>query len=411
MKKILLLIPIIALAAGAWWWWQTSRAPEQTRVIATADITTGTVRQVLQQTGIVKSQVGAIVKIGARATGTIDRMLVKVGDRVEKGQVVAVIDSRELDSRLTEASAQLDLTEAELARIRRVFPLRIAEAKAQLELARAVADYRRATLDRKQELAARKVISRDELEDTAQQAAVEDNRVAAQQATLSREKQEFAQELRKAKASVARAEASVHALETQISYTRIVSPLTGVVSQVAAQEGETIVAGLQVANLITVLDPGRLEMWIYVDETDIGQVRTGQLVEYTVDAYPDAVFEGSIATVYPEPEIRDNIVYYRALVTITPDQAARLRPEMTTQVKIITARKDDVLVLPNSALKWVDGKQVVFVVGEGGTVRESVPALGLTGVDTSEILSGIDKGARVATQIVLPGKKGREGGR
>lgn len=411
MKKILLLIPIIALAAGAWWWWQTSRAPEQTRVIATADITTGTVRQVLQQTGIVKSQVGAIVKIGARATGTIDRMLVKVGDRVEKGQVVAVIDSRELDSRLTEASAQLDLTEAELARIRRVFPLRIAEAKAQLELARAVADYRRATLDRKQELAARKVISRDELEDTAQQAAVEDNRVAAQQATLSREKQEFAQELRKAKASVARAEASVHALETQISYTRIVSPLTGVVSQVAAQEGETIVAGLQVANLITVLDPGRLEMWIYVDETDIGQVRTGQLVEYTVDAYPDAVFEGSIATVYPEPEIRDNIVYYRALVTITPEQAARLRPEMTTQVKIITARKDNVLVLPNSALKWVDGKQVVFVVEEGGTVRESVPALGLTGVDTSEILSGIDEGARVATQIVLPGKKGREGGR
>ena len=217
--------------------------------------------------------------------------------------------------------------------------------------------------------------------------------------------------MRKAEATVAKAEATVHALETQISYTRIVSPLTGTVSLVAAQEGETIVAGLQVANLITVLDPSRLEMWIYVDETDIGQVRTGLPVEYTVDAYPDEVFNGSIATVYPEPEIRDNIVYYRALVTISPEQARLLRPEMTTQVKIITARKDNILVLPNAALKWVDGSQTVFVVREDQTVQEVSPELGLTGVDTSEIVSGIDKGARVATQIVLPGKQGRAGER
>jgi HlyD family secretion protein/macrolide-specific efflux system membrane fusion protein len=410
MKKILFLLMIAALAGGAWWW-QTSRAPEPTRVIARAEVSTGTVRQVLQQTGIVKSQVGAIVKIGARATGTIDNMLVKVGDRVEKGQVVAVIDSRELTSRLTEARAQLDVAKAESARIGRVFPLRIAEARAQLELTRALASYRTTTLTRKQNLAAQKVISRDELEDAAQQADVENSRVTARQATLEREKQEFAQELRKAEASEARAEAAVHTLETQISYTRIISPLTGVVSQVAAQEGETIVAGLQVANLITVLDPSRLEMWIYVDETDIGQVRTNQPVEYTVDAYPDRTFKGQIATVYPEPEIRDNIVYYRALVTVSAQQAALLRPEMTTQVKIITARKDNVLVLPNSALKWVDGKQVVFVVTENDTVRETTPELGLTGVDTSEILSGIPKGASVATQIVLPGKRGPEGER
>jgi len=410
MKKILLLLMIAALAGGAWWW-QASRAPEPTRVIARAEVSTGTVRQVLQQTGIVKSQVGAIVKIGARATGTIDNMLVKVGDRVEKGQVVAVIDSRELNSRLTEARAQLDVAKAESAKIGRVFPLRIAEARAQLELTRALASYRTTTLTRKQNLAAQKVISRDELEDAAQQADVENSRVTARQATLEREKQEFAQELRKAEASEARAEATVHTLETQISYTRIISPLTGVVSQVAAQEGETIVAGLQVANLITVLDPSRLEMWIYVDETDIGQVRTSQPVEYTVDAYPDRIFKGEIATVYPEPEIRDNIVYYRALVTVSAQQAALLRPEMTTQVKIITARKDNVLVLPNSALKWVDGKQVVFVVTENDTVRETTPELGLTGVDTSEILSGIPKGASVATQIVLPGKRGPEGER
>lgn len=162
MKKQLFLL-LIAATAGVLWWWYTSQKPERPRVIATAEITTGSVRQVLQQTGIVKSQVGAIVKIGARATGTIDSMRVKVGDSVEKGQVVAVIDSRELESRLREAEAQLNVTRAELARVRHVFPLRIAEARAQLGLSRAQAEYRTATLTRKRTLADRKVISETNL--------------------------------------------------------------------------------------------------------------------------------------------------------------------------------------------------------------------------------------------------------
>ena len=81
--------------------------------------------------------------------------------------------------------------------------------------------------------------------------------------------------------------------EIRISYTPIESPITGVVSEVTAQEGETIVAGLQVANLITVLDPARLEMWVYVDETDVGQVHAGQAAEFRVDAYPGKTFDGA----------------------------------------------------------------------------------------------------------------------
>ena len=89
----------------------------------------------------------------------------------------------------------------------------------------------------------------------------------------------------------------------RLSYKSILSPITGIVSQVTAQEGETVVSGFQVSNLITVLDPSRLEMWIYVDETDVGQVKPGMPVEFRVDAYPDTVFTGEVDTIY-----RNNVV-------------------------------------------------------------------------------------------------------
>ena len=389
--------------------WQTRRDNAPVQVLETAQIDRGSVRQVLEQTGIVKSQVGAIVKIGARATGTIDKMLVQVGDTVTQGQLVARIDSREIQSQVAEAQAKLKSDEATLQRVRKVDPLLIEEAQAELELTRAQADYLRNNAKRIQTLAAEGVVSQDELENALQQAEVETRRQNSRQAALQRQQREFEENLRQAELAVSATRANLDALRVRLSYTSIHSPIDGVVSQVTAQEGETIVAGLQVANLITVLDTSRLEMWIYVDETDIGQVQAGQLAEFRVDAYPDKVFRGTIQTVYPEPEIRENIVYYKALVAVPKAEAAWLRPEMTTQVQIVVAEKDNVLRLPNAALKWVDGRQVVYKVNKEGQVREVLPKLGLTGLLDSEILEGLKQGDTVATQVVLGEKAKRKG--
>jgi HlyD family secretion protein/macrolide-specific efflux system membrane fusion protein len=112
-----------------------------------------------------------------------------------------------------------------------------------------------------------------------------------------------------------------------------------------------------------------------------------------------------VLTIYPQPEIRDNIVYYQALVGISPEQATLLRPEMTTQVQIIVAEKSDVLLIPNNALKWVDSQQMVFVQAPDGTVRRVTPKLGLAGVTHSEVAEGLAEGEKVATQVELPGAK------
>jgi HlyD family secretion protein/macrolide-specific efflux system membrane fusion protein len=409
MKKVIAVIIFLTMAVGVGLWWKSSSVDHKITVLATETVTRGTVRKVLEQTGIVKSQVGAIIKIGTRATGTIDKMMVKVGDPVEKDQLVAQIDSRELEAQSTEARAKLAAAQAELNRVEQSYPLRIKEARHDLALTRARADYLHNTYLRQQKLAERNVISKDTIEDVHQKAEVETNQVSVKQSTLERLQREFTDEAAKARAAVKQAEASLAALDVRKSYTRIYSPISGVVSQVTAQEGETIVAGLQVANLITVLDPARLEMWTYVDETDIGQVHPGQPVEFRVDAYPGRVFKGTVDTIYPEPEIRDNIVYYRALVKINPEQATYLRPEMTTQVQIIVAAKDDVLDIPNNALKWVDGRQVVFVQDSDGKIRQVTPELGLVGITHTEVLEGLTPGDKVATQLVLPGNKEKKG--
>lgn len=357
-KKLLVYaLGILLVAGGGWYFVKKNRAATQTKVLATARVEKDTVSRVLEATGIIKAQVGASVKIGARATGAISRVHVRVGDRVKKGQVVAEIDARELLAQREEAAARV----------------RLAEAKAQ---------FTGITLPRHETLTKQGLQAQSILDETRQNHNI-------------------------ARAEAAAAKASLATLDVRISYTKIVSPIDGVVSQVTAQEGETIVAGLQVANLVTVLDPTRLEMWIYVDETDVGRVRQGLPVEFRVDSQPDASFKGAVDRVYPEPEIRDNIVYYKALVIVDRDQAERLRPEMTTQCSIVVDTREAVLAVPNQALKWVAGKQTVFVVDKAQPegVRRVEPKLGLPGLEKSEVLEGLAEGDEVATQIVLSGQE------
>lgn len=356
-KKVLLAALALAiLAGGGFFYYSKTRTASETKVLATAKVERGSVRRVLEATGIIKSQVGASVKIGARATGAISRVYVRVGDVVRKGQVVAEIDARELQAQRAEAAARLKLAEAKAVYAAKTLPRYETLTKAGLQA--------QATLD------------------------------------------ETEQNHKVARAEAAAARAALATLDVRISYTKIVSPIDGVVSQVTAQEGETIVAGLQVANLVTVLDPARLEMWIYVDETDVGRVKTGLPVEFRVDSQPDKVFTGALDRVYPEPEIRDNIVYYKALVDVDREQALLLRPEMTTQVRVVVDTRENVLTVPNQALKWVGGRQVVFVTDSANPnkPREVQPKLGLPGLERTEVLEGLAEGDEVATQIVLAGQ-------
>jgi multidrug efflux pump subunit AcrA (membrane-fusion protein) len=153
---------------------------------------------------------------------------------------------------------------------------------------------------------------------------------------------------------------------------------------------------------VTILDPTRLEMWIYVDETNIGRVEVGQAVEFYVDTYPERSFEGKIQRVHPQPINKDNIVYYLAIVQLTPSDAEVLKPEMTTHVRIVYEQKDDVLTAPNAGLKYEEGKQVAYIVTGTNQVEKSIIKSGVRGENRTEILSGVKEGDLLATKIILP---------
>jgi HlyD family secretion protein len=239
---------------------------------------------VVKATGIIKPMIGAEVRVGSRISGVVTRLFVRIGDRVTKGQLLAELDARELTARREEAAAAVELARANVA-------------------------YALADLRRKRELSAGQLIAPSDL-DIAERAYA----VAEQQRTQS--------------------EATLAYATTQLGYTRIDAPISGVVSSVSTQEGETVAASLAAPTFVTLLDLARLEVWAYVDETDIGRIRRGQAARFTVDTYGDEEFTGRVATVYPQAAIRDNVVNYVTVVRFTPPRDRILRPEMTTTVRI-----------------------------------------------------------------------------
>lgn len=337
MKKIAILILLIISATG-YLVYKKGFKKEEIKILETAKVSRTDINAVLVETGTIKSQVGAQVNISARATGVITQMNVKIGDSVKKGQLIALIDDREILENIEKSKSAYNYAEIFYRRQEKLLKT---ESTTQDAVDRAKRDYEQALSDLKQQ-------------------------------------------------------------EIRLSYTKIYSPIDGVVSNVTAQEGETIVSGLQAVDLVTVIDPTKLEMWIYVDETNIGKVKKGLKVEYTVDTYSDKIFSGDIHKIYPQPEIKDNIVYYLAIVQIKEEDTQWLKTGMTTRAKIIYESKQGIIAVPNEAVKFDEGKQVVYKAIGPGRIKKVVVDVGVRGEYLSEIKSGVKEGDTLATKLVLP---------
>jgi len=197
-----------------------------------------------------------------------------------------------------------------------------------------------------------------------------------------------------AKAAVAEARANLAYTETQVSEARIVAPISGVIAQVAIREGETVTVGPNATAILTIMDLHKLEVWAYVDETDVGRVHVGQKVCFSVDAYAGQEFEGQIADLYPKPEIRDNVVNYVAVVRFAAPQHATLRPEMTANLRISLGAREHVLAVPRRAVRRQNGRAFVLCAHAGKATRRFVTT-GSRDETNWEILDGVREGEQV----------------
>jgi HlyD family secretion protein len=347
-RAVRLLLWTLGLAAVGWAGVAALRslAPAGTPPAAreTVRVARRDVGRVIRATGVVKPEIGAEVRVGSRVSGVVTRLHVRVGDVVRQGDLLAELDARELAARRDDAAAALRLADANLA-------------------------YARAELDRRQRLAEARLLPASELD------------LAARAAEVARQERE-------------RAAATLDFAVTQLGYARIAAPIGGVVASVSTQEGETVAASFAAPTFLTLLDLARLEVRAYVDETDIGRIARGQPASFTVDTYGEAMFDGRVAAIYPQAEVRDNVVNYVAVIRFAAPADRTLRPEMTTAVRLPLDLRRQALALPLRAIRHDGGEPYVVRRRGDAFVRQRV-RLGVRDDSHGEILDGLADGDEV----------------
>ena len=281
------------------------------------------------------------VDVGSEQSGTLASVLVQENDYVKKGQLLAQLDSAKLNDAVTKSQAALAAAEATVAQTQAT----VAETKAALARMRQVA-----------ELSGGKVPAKTELE--------------AAEATLQRAIANGAS----ARASVAQARAVLKTDETNLSKGTIRSPVNGVVLTRKVEPGQTVVAAMMIPVLFTIAeDLATMELQVKVDEADVGNVKLGQPATFTVSAWPGRTFPASILRVGIGSTITDNVVTYKTVLAVRNDDLA-LRPGMTATASIITARRENVLLVPNAALRFTPPSATANKK-EGGFVASLLPRM------------------------------------
>lgn len=307
------------------------------------------VASTVNATGTVRLRVGSEVRVGSQLSGIVKQLNVTVGSRVTAGEVIAEIDDRPLQARLADAEAQaaMDLRALERARV----------------------NYRRA-----QALASQSLIP-------AQQA--EDLQLALDEAEAKYEKALRGRDL----------------VKVDLGYVEIRAPISGSIASVSTQRGETVAASFAAPTFVTIIGEHALQLVAMVDETDIANVRRGNPVTFTVDAYPSQDFLGVVESVAPKATIVSGVVNYEVPVAVRKGEEL-LKPDMTANVSIQTDQHE-ALVLPSSAIQR-DGQQTfVFLAGKSPPDRRPVVTGNREG-SAVEIKRGISEADKI---LLLNGRE------
>lgn len=298
MKKIVWITGFVLVAAVAGYGFLHKSMPSSS--FTTSTIERGTLERVITASGTLSPVM--TVEVGTQVSGTIDAVLADFNDVVQRGQLLAVLDTTLLKMNVIDAEANRD--------------------KALAQLAQADNDY-----SRDRQLFEQGLLSNSEMMTSAVAADV-------QQATLQS------------------AMAALQRAQRNLDYAYITSPIAGTVIQRSVEAGQTVAASLSTPTLFTIVeDLAKMEILVQVDESDIGQIVPGQTVRFDVQAYPDEQFAGTVSQVRLQPTEVSNVINYTVVVT-TKNDAGVLLPGMTATVDFIISQHPDVLLVSNTALRF-----------------------------------------------------------
>lgn len=298
----------LALLAG---WFILKPSGKEKVMLETAKVERVDIRNSVTATGTVEPVTE--VEVGTQVSGIVDKLFVDYNDEVKAGQVIALMDKVNLEAELQSAQAQLSSAKTEY-------------------------DYRQKEYNRTKTLFEKELVSEADYDSAYYQYET-------------------------AKNAYNQAQASMVKVRRNLSYATITSPIDGVVISRAVEEGQTVAAGFETPTLFTIAkDLTKMQIIADVDEADIGQVLKGQRVEFTVDAYPDDLFEGTVDQVRLDATTESNVVTYEVVIKAdNPD--LKLKPGLTANVTVYTEEKFGVLTIPSKALRFNPEEEILAKAG------------------------------------------------
>jgi len=313
-SRVLLVVAAVLVAAGAWYWFKGAGSAGEESPWRTVRVERGDIRVAISATGTLSAI--STVTVGSQISGQVTEVLVDFNSQVKQGDVLARIDPRTYEAQIQQGAAQIASARASLA-------------QAQATLRNAELDYRR-----KADLGAQELVAR---------ADVDQARAALEQARA---------QVASAQAQIRQQTASTETSQVNLERTVITSPVDGVVLTRTIEPGQTVAASLQAPELFTIAeDLSKMKIELAVDEADIGQVRPGQSVSFTADAFPDRQFRGVVDQVRLAATTTNNVVTYPVVVSV--DNAdGTLLPGLTVNAEIEVSNRQDVLKVSNAALRY-----------------------------------------------------------
>ena len=352
MKKyIKWLVAALVFAALAFYFLQGRESKEE---LITSKVQLGKIRQTVTASGVINPL--STVTIGTQVSGTVKEIYVDYNSQVHEGQLLALIDPDVFEATVAQREAALEI------------------AKAQVDVQENDIIYYEKALNRIKKLKDSKYSTDKELE-AAQRNF--DNAVA---------------QLKLQKAQVKQAEAALKSAETELKYTKITSPVDGIVISKSVEVGQTVAASFSTPELFSVAeDLSQMEIEASVVEADIAKVAVGQPVNFSVDSFPNDTFLGAVKQVRNKALTTSNVVTYSVIIAID-NSDLKLKPGMTANVEIITAQKENALLVPNAALRFYmdDNKRYqekgIWVLKKGKPQRIAIKE-GISDDENTEIIS------------------------
>ena len=370
LSKVWLVVAVVIIVAIVAWALSGGKKEEQI-TFDTAAVAPANIMNSITATGTIEPVTS--VTVGTQVSGIVSKLYVDYNSVVKKGQVIAELDKTNLMSQLNSAKTQL------------------ATAQSQL-------NYQTTNYNRYKTLYQKGLVAADDFDN----------------AKLS---------YTQAKEQVASAKEEVQRAQTNLGYATITSPIDGIVLSKSVEEGQTVAASFSTPELFTIAqDLTNMQVVANVDEADIGDVKEGERVSFTVDAYPDDTFEGTVKQVRQEATTTNNVVTYEVVIS-APNADLKLKPGLTANVTIYTAERKGVLSVPSKALRFTPQKETVGkmkIVDQTGNAKNKIWTIegnsivahkvniGMTDGTNTQILNGISAGVKVVTGLNVTGGEQEE---